>query len=141
MTVAPGAVPSVAPSSRPTGRSRRSRVLSALGVAGMGVVAFVAAVAGAFVHRWATPAGLLLAVGGAVGVGILARVCARSRVGLVVIAMLWLVPVIVLGQTPAGEDRVILGDEAGLVFLFGGTVGLAIVLGWGVEARSTRPVT
>lgn len=141
MTVAPGAAPSLTPSGPPVRPSVRSRVLSALAVAGLGLVTVVVAVSGAFLHRWANPLGLLLAIGGAVGVGILARVCARSRIGLVVIAMLWLVPVIVLAQTPAGQDRVIMGDEFGLAFLFGGTVGLAIVLGRGVEARSTRPLS
>ncbi len=134
MTVAPGAAPSVTPPSRAAGPSRRGRVLSALAVAGLGLVAVAVAVAGSYLHRWASPAGIVLAVGGAVGVGILARVCARSRFGLAVIAMLWVVPVLVLSGQPAGADRVILNDEHGLVFLFGGTVGLAVVLGRGVEA-------
>ncbi|TDD64326.1 hypothetical protein E1262_28665 [Jiangella aurantiaca] len=133
MTVAPGAAP-VRPGPAP-GPSRRGRVLSALAVAGLGAVAVVVAVAGAFVHRWQNPAGILLAVGGAVALGVLARACARSRVGLAVVALLWLVPVLWLGQEPPGDDRVILGDEAGLVFLFGGTTGLALVLGLGAERR------
>lgn len=123
------------------GPSLRSRALSALAVAGLAVVAVMVAIAGAFVHRWANPAGLFLAIGGAVSLGILARVCARSRFGLAVIAMLWLVPVFILAQPPWGSEDVIRNDEFGLVFLFGGTVGLAVVLGRGVEARSTRRVT
>lgn len=139
MTVAPGATP-VRPGAAP-GPSRRCRVMSALGVAGLGVVAVVVAVAGAFVHRWNNPAGIVLAVGGAVALGVLARACARSRVGLAVVALLWLLPVLWLGQEPRGDDRVILGDEAGLVFLFGGTTGLAVIVGRGAEARSARRVT
>lgn len=139
MTVAPGPAP--VRSGPVPGPTRRTLVLSALGVAGLGVVAVVVAVAGAFVHRWNNPAGIVLAVGAAVSLGVLARVCARSRAGLAVVALLWLAPVLWLSQTPPGDDRVILGDEAGLVFLFGGTTGLAVVLGRGVEARSARRVT
>nr|WP_246400560.1 DUF6113 family protein [Jiangella mangrovi] len=114
--------------------------MSALAVTGLGAVAVVVAVCGAFVHRWQNPVGLILAIGGAAGVAILARACARSRFGLAVIAMLWLVPVIVLSR-PRNSAVVIQGDEFGLVFLFGGTVCLAVILGMGVEARSTRRVT
>lgn len=145
MTVAPGAAPSVPPSAQPPdqqpGPSVWSRLLSAAAVTGLGAVAVVVAVTGAFLHRWATPAGLLLGIGGAVAVGLLARVCARSRFGLAVVAMLWLAPVWVLALAPAGADRVFLNDYAALVFLFGGTAGLAIVMGFGVEARSTRRVS
>jgi hypothetical protein len=141
VTVAPWAATSVPPPGRPPPPSLRSRLLSVAAVAGLGVLAFVVAVAGAFVHRWAIPAGLLLAITGPVGVAILARASARSRFGLAVIAMLWFVPISVIMLTPAGADRVILGDWVGLVFLLCGTAGLAIVLGFGVEARSTRRVT
>ncbi|TDE08722.1 DUF6113 family protein [Jiangella asiatica] len=123
------------------GRVGRSRWWSVAGLAGLAPVAVAVAVGGAFVHRWASPVGLLLAVGGAIGLAVLARACARSRLGLAVVALLWLAPVLVLSQTPPGEDRVITGDEAGLVFLFAGTTSLAIALGRGVEARSTRRVT
>ncbi|PZF83505.1 DUF6113 family protein [Jiangella anatolica] len=140
MTVAPGAAPSVRPAPAP-GPSRRVRVLSAVGVALLGVVAVAVGVSGAFVHRWANPAGILLAVGGAVALAILARACARSRAGLAVVSALWLAPVLWLGMEPPGEDRVIMADEAGLVFLFGGTVAQAVALGLGAEARSTRRVT
>ncbi|WP_116951148.1 DUF6113 family protein [Jiangella endophytica] len=138
MTVAPGAPVRSGPVPGPT---LRARVLSTLAVAGLGAVAVAVAVAGAFLHRWNNPAGILLAVGGAVSLGVLVRACARSRAGIAVVALLWLAPVLVLAQLPPGDDRVILGDEAGLVFLFGGTTSMAIVLGRGVEARSTRPVT
>lgn len=149
MTVAPGAsgvsgASGVAASVRSgpaRGPSRRVRVVSALAVAGLGVVAVVVAVAGAFVHRWQNPAGILLAVGGAVALAVLVRACARSRAGIAVVALLWLAPVLWLAQEPPGQDRVIMGDEAGLVFLFGGTSAMAIALGLGVRARSTRPLT
>ncbi|WP_157552807.1 DUF6113 family protein [Jiangella gansuensis] len=125
------------------GRARRSRVhwWSLAGLVGLAPIAVVVAVSGAFVHRWASPVGLLLALGGVIGLAVLARVCARSRIGLGVVALLWLAPVLALAQGPAGEDRIVGGDEAGLVFLFGGTMSLAIALGRGVEARSTRRVT
>jgi hypothetical protein len=141
VTVAPGAAPSVTPTGRAAGPPWWSRVLSALAVAGLGAVAVVVAVCGSFVHRWTAPLGMLLAIGGAVGVAILARVVARSRLGLGVIALLWLAPVIVISESLAGTEGVIMNDEFGLIFLVGGTIGLAIVLGLGVEARSARRVT
>ncbi|TDC50614.1 hypothetical protein E1212_14695 [Jiangella ureilytica] len=141
MTVAPGAAPSVTPAGRAAGPSWRSRMLSALAVTALGAVTVVVAVCGSFVHRWANPFGMFLAIGGAVGVAILARVVAHSRLGLGVIALLWLAPVIVISESLAGTEGVIMNDEFGLIFLVGGTIGLAIVLGMGVEARSARRVT
>jgi hypothetical protein len=141
VTVAPGAAPSVPPRGRAEESPWRSRVLSALAVTGLGAVSVVVAVCGSFVHRWASPLGMVLAIGGAVGVAILARACARSRLGLAVITLLWLAPVIVISESLAGTEGVIMNDEFGLIFLVGGTIGLAIVLGVGVEARSTRRVT
>ena len=138
MTVAPGAAPSLTSAGRAAGPSWRSRVLSVLAVTGLGAVTVVVAVCGSFLHRWAAPFGVLLAIGGAVGVAILARVAARSRLGLAVIALAWLVPVIVISESLAGTEGVIMSDELGLTFLVGGTIGLAIVLGLGVEARSAR---
>lgn len=112
-----------------------------LSVAGLAVAAVAVALAGAFVHRWASPAGLLLAVAGAAAVAVLARAWARSRVGMGVVALLWLVPVLVLAQSPIGGDRVVNGDTAGVLFLFGGAVSHALALGMGAEARAGRRVT
>lgn len=114
---------------------------SLVSVCGLAVVAVVVGVAGSFVHLWASPLGLLLAVGGAGGVAVLARVAARSRIGPTVIGLLWLVPVMVFAQPRGGSSAVVNGDEAGLVFLFGGCVCHAIAVGMGAEARSTRHVT
>lgn len=141
MTVAPGAAPSVTPAGRAAGPSWWSRVGSVLAVTGLGAVTVVVAVCGSFLHRWANPLGMFLAIGGAVGVAILARVVARSRFGLAVIALSWLVPVFVIAESLAGTEHVIRTDYFGLIFLVGGTIGMAIVLGMGVEARSARRVT
>ena len=122
--------------------SRRARsVLSALAVAGLAVVAVVVAVAGAFLHRWRNPLGIVLAVGGAAGVAIVARACARSRAGSAVVALAWLGPTLALAQSAPGEDLVITGGEAGLVFLFGGSVSHAVALGLGVSSDRPPSVT
>lgn len=128
-----------------TNRVRRpgtaARVASAAGVGGLALAAVAVAVCGAFVHRWAEPVGLLLAVGGATSLAVLARVCARSRLGSAVVAVAWLAPTIVLAQSAPGEDVVITGSTGGLVLLFGGSVSHAIALGMGADVGRGRIVT
>lgn len=121
--------------------ARSGTRLSNAGVAGLAVLAVVVGVAGAFTHRWASPLGLLLAVGGAAGVAVLTRACAGSRVGSAVVAVMWLAPVLALAHNIAGGDLVISGDEAGLVFLFGGVISHAVALGLGAEARKSGRFT
>jgi hypothetical protein len=99
------------------------------------------AVAGAFMHRWASPLGLTLSVGATVGVCVLARHAARSRVGIAVVALAWLAAVLLMAQPQAAGDVVIAGDAAGLVFLLGGASGVAVTLGmgaYGPRALSTQ---
>lgn len=121
--------------------SRTRRTLGALAIAGLAVVAVVVAVAGTFLHRWRSPLGLILAVGGAVAVAVIARACARTRAGSAVVALAWLAPTLALAQTAPGEDVVITGGEAGLVLLFGGSFGHAVALGLGVSSDRSTPVT
>ncbi|PSL01836.1 hypothetical protein CLV30_11275 [Haloactinopolyspora alba] len=122
-------------------RRTGARVLPIVGVFLLAVVAAVVAVAGAFVHMWASPAGLVLAVGGAAGVAVLARACARTRAGGGVVAVAWLAPTLVLAQHSPGDDLVITGEPVGLVFLFGGSVSHAVALGLGAGRNSPRAVT
>lgn len=107
-------------------------LLSGLTVALLSVVSFVVAVAGTFMHRWASPFGLLLAVGAAAGVCVLAGQAVRSRIGIGVVALAWLVPVLVMAQPRAEGDVVIAGDATGLLFLFGGVVSIGVTVGLGV---------
>ncbi|WP_129667148.1 DUF6113 family protein [Phytoactinopolyspora endophytica] len=108
-----------------------SLLLHATLLGALAAVAVVTAVAGAFVHRWAGGVGIFLAVGAAVSVCVLARRAARSRLGIAVVGLCWLVPVLVLAQERPAGDVVIAADTTGLVFLFGGAIGLAVTLGMG----------
>ncbi|NEE00521.1 DUF6113 family protein [Phytoactinopolyspora halotolerans] len=96
-------------------------------------IAVVTAVAGAFVHRWSAGIGLFLAIGAAVGVCVLSRRVARSRLGIGVVGLSWLVPVLILAQQRPAGDVVIASDATGLVFLFGGAIGVAVTLGMGAN--------
>lgn len=104
------------------------------------MTAVLVAVAGTFVHRWASPLGIVLAVGGAAAVAALARACSRSRAGLSVVAALWLAAVLTLAFFRPGNDLVVAGDDVGLLFLFGGAACHAVVLGMGAETRAPAPV-
>ncbi len=110
-------------------------------VAGLALVAAVVAVTGAFVHRWGSPLGLALALGAAAAVATLARTYARTRLGSGVVAGCWLVPVLLLAQSSPGDDVVIAGDTAGVVFLFGGSAVHAVALGMGARENSARTIT
>lgn len=97
------------------------------------VVAFVVGVAGAVMHRWASPVGLVLAVGAAVGSCVLARYAARSRFGIAGVGLMWLAPVLILAQERPSGDVVIASDAAGLILLFGGAAAVAVTLGMGAQ--------
>jgi hypothetical protein len=105
------------------------------------LVAVVVAVAGSFVHRWASPFGVLLAVAGAAAVAVLAVAVARSRLPLILVAALWSVPVVALTQPGPGNDLVVAGDAVGLAFLFGGFTCHALAVGVGGTAGRSRRVT
>lgn len=106
----------------------------------IGVLSFVVAVAGAFVHHWARPVGFVLAVGATAGVCAFARYAARTRIGLAVVGLLWVLPVLVLAQPRPEGDVVIANDGPGLMFLFGGVVAAAVTVGMGPRDVARRPV-
>lgn len=110
------------------------------GLAAACVAAVAVAVAGSFVHRWASPFGVLLAVGGAAAVALVALVCARGRMPLILVAALWIGPVLAMTQPGPGEDLVIAGDTIGLVFLFSGFTCYALAIGAGGAAGRSRRV-
>jgi hypothetical protein len=93
-------------------------------------------VAGSFLHRAARPGGIALALVAAVGLMILARAVARSRVGLGIVGAAWLVPVVVFSGATSAGDVVVVGDAVGLTFLFGGVLAISVIVGLGV-ARPT----
>jgi hypothetical protein len=113
--------------------SRAGRVARLLLVGALGVVAAIVAVTGAFLHRWASPVGITLALGAVFGICVFARYAARTRVGIAWIACAWLAPILVLAQPRSAGDVVIAGDAAGLTLLLGGVMALSVALGWGVS--------
>lgn len=108
-----------------------TRLAWAVVAAGLGILSFVVAVTGAFFHRWASPIGLILAIGSVVGVCVFARYAVRTRVGLTIVGLLWVVPVLILAQPRPAGDVIVAGDPAGLIFLFGGVLALAVTIGVG----------
>lgn len=105
---------------------------------GLAVGALAVGVAGAFLHGWAKPLGMVLAVGAVVGLMVLCRRGLHSRVAIAVVALAWLAPVIALAQQRPEGDVVIPGDELGLIFLFGGVLCLGVTLGIGSSAGKVR---
>ncbi|WP_207782100.1 DUF6113 family protein [Phytoactinopolyspora limicola] len=105
----------------------------ALLVVGLSVVAVAVAVAGAFIHRWAGIVGLGLAVGAVLGIMVLARYAARTRVGIMGVGLAWLAPMFMLALPRPAGDIVIAGDAPGLTLLFGGAATVAVALGLGVS--------
>lgn len=109
------------------------------GVLMLGMAATAIGVAGAFMHEWRRPLGLILALSATAAVVYVSRWWLTNRLGMTVVAALWLVPVLVLsGRRPEG-DVVIQANIPGLVLIFGGAVILAIGLGMGsLPARMPR---
>jgi FtsH-binding integral membrane protein len=111
-------------------------------VATLVLVAVVVAVAGAFVHAatarigpFPLPYGLVLALLGLAALLWLAHAAARTRLGTVLVAAGWLLPVVVLAQGRAAGDVVIQGDVRGLAFLLAGVVFIGVALGVPVKRR------
>ncbi|MGH8829370.1 MAG: DUF6113 family protein [Jiangellaceae bacterium] len=117
-----------------------SRTASVLSITALSVLAVLVGMAGSFMHRWASGAGVVLALGAMVGLMALARRWAGSRAGMAVTAIMWLVPVVVLAQTRPEGDMVIAGDARGLVFLFGGVLCVGIGLGLGAESSESGTI-
>lgn len=106
----------------------------------LAVIGLVTGVSGAFVHSLARPLGLALAIGAVVALMHVCRHVLRSRVGMAVVAVLWLAPVLVLsGSRPEG-DVVVQGDIPGLMLIFGGAAALGISLGMGTSVGKIRPL-
>lgn len=96
------------------------------------VAGLAVGLAGAFVHRAARPGGIALALAAAIGLMILTRAVARSRVGLGMVGLAWLAPVVVFSSGSSAGDLVVVADELGLTFLFGGALAISVVVGLGV---------
>ncbi|NDL59769.1 DUF6113 family protein [Phytoactinopolyspora mesophila] len=111
--------------------SRVGRAARLLLVAALGGLAVIVAVTGAFLHRWASPAGLALALGAVFGISVFARYAARTRWGIAWVGLAWLAPILVLAQPRSAGDVVIAGDAAGLTLLFGGAMAVSVALGMG----------
>ncbi|NED98073.1 hypothetical protein G1H11_22500 [Phytoactinopolyspora alkaliphila] len=134
-SITPASGTASAAARRARARPRRTARWVIVGL--LAIAAVAVAVAGAFMHRWASPVGLILAVGAGTGVCVLARHAARSRVGIGVVAGAWLTAVLLLAQPRPAGDVVIAGDPAGLVFLLGGASAVAVTLGMGVRVPSS----
>jgi uncharacterized membrane protein len=115
-----------------------ARLAHAVVVVVLAVVSFGVAVAGVLVHAWRSPFGLVLALAAAVGMCLLARDAGRTRLGIGVVGTAWLLPVLVLAQPRPGGDVLIESNPTGLMFLFGGVVPWAVVLGMGAVPRGSR---
>lgn len=101
-------------------------------------VAAIVGLCGAFVHHWASPVGLFLALGALAGMMYLGRQWLRSRVTLGIMALAWLAPIITMASERPEGDLVIQADIPGLVLIFGGASTLAISLGMGTAAGKLR---
>jgi hypothetical protein len=108
---------------------------------GLVVLAAGCGIAGSFVHRWASPLGVVLTIGAAAGVFLFARRWSRSRVGIGAVSAAWLLPVLLLAQRRPEGDLVIAGDVVGMVFLFGGAACAAVALGMGTSTSASREFT
>lgn len=104
--------------------------------AGLTLSAVAVAVAGAFMHAATArpggvpvPYGLVLALLGLAALLWLAHLGSRSRLGLVVVAAGWLLPVVALSLSRPAGDVVITGNARGLTFLFGGVVLVGLAVG------------
>lgn len=109
-----------------------------LRVAALAVVAVLVGVAGAFVHRWAVPLGLALALSAVVGLVLICRSWASSRIGIGVAGLSWLAAVLVLAAPHPEGDVVIAGDTPGLVYLFGGVLCVGVAIGLGAGTGRVR---
>ncbi|AYY14318.1 hypothetical protein EF847_18060 [Actinobacteria bacterium YIM 96077] len=109
------------------------RVLHLLALTFFVLVAVAVAVSGVFFHRWASPAGLVLAIVAVVALCFLVRQVAHSRWGIAVAGAAWMAPVLVLAQPRSTGDVLIAGDPTGMSFLLGGVVAWAVTLGLGAR--------
>lgn len=106
----------------------------------LALVGLVTGIAAAFVHSMARPMGLALAIGAVVALMHVCRQVLRSRIGMAVVAVLWLTPVLVLSGSRPGGDVVVQGDIQGLMLIFGGAATLGIGLGMGTRVGRIRPL-
>lgn len=115
----------------------------------LATVGAVTGVVGAFVHEFSAevagiglPVGLLLALGPAAAVYVLAGWLLRSRLAVLAPGTGWLLPVLVMSVPSPEGDLVVAANPAGYAFLLGGSVliGLAVALPYGSLGRPLRPV-
>jgi hypothetical protein len=102
------------------------------------VVAALVGVSGAFMHHWARPLGIFLAIGAVVGVMYIGRRWLRSRAGLGAVALAWVAPILVFAAERPEGDLVIQADAPGLVLIFGGVAALGVSLGMGTTTGKLR---
>lgn len=71
------------------------------------------------------PVGAVLAVAVLGGVALSAGLCTRSRIGLGVVALGWVVSVVLFTSPRAEGDVIVAADVPGYLYLFGGVLMLA----------------
>lgn len=97
------------------------------GLAGLG---FAVGIASAFAHAKTVeagvrlPLGLLVALGALAGVALCAGLLTRSRAGVGVIALGWVVSVVVFTTPRAEGDVIVAATATGYGYLFGGVLVL-----------------
>lgn len=112
-----------------------SRMTSLLVAGTLSVLAVMVGLAGSFIHRWASGAGVVLALAAMVALIVLAREWTDSRLWIAAVVVMWIVPVVVLAQTRPEGDVVIAADARGFAFLFGGMLCAGVGIGLGPKTN------
>lgn len=99
--------------------------------AGLAALGFAVGIAAAFAHAKTVeagvglPLGLLVALGALAGVALCAGLLTRSRVGVGVVALGWVVSVVVFTTPRAEGDIIVAATAIGYAYLFGGVLVLS----------------